>query len=113
MGKPNSLPALFQQLPSSSVRVIGSGNGFTKIVQSHIREQALARMLRSSPMAIFPLLLGHSPPSLSNSGVVSPEWLRVMAGIASEFKTADEQERTTDGKRLWLICTGAGVLHLG
>ena len=75
-----------------------SGNGFTKIVQSHIREQALARMLLSTPMAIFHLLLGHSPPPLCYSGIVGSEWLGVMAGVASEFKTAGERERTTDGK---------------
>jgi len=46
-----------------------------QIVPSHIREQALARMLCSSPMAIFGLLLGRSPPPLSNSGVVGSEWL--------------------------------------
>jgi len=95
-GKPNSLGALFQQLRTSSVRVIGSGNGFTEIFQSPGREQALARMLRSSPMAIFRLLLGHSPPSLSNSGVVGAKWLRVMAGVASKFMTAGERVRTTD-----------------
>jgi len=98
LGKPNSLRALFQHLRTSSVRVIGSGNGFTKIVQSHIREQALARMLCSSPMAIFRLLLGHSPPPFSNCGVVGSEWLGVIAGVAREFKTAGEWERTTDGK---------------
>jgi len=92
-------------------RVIGSGNGFTKIVQSHIREQALARMLHSSPMAIFPLLLGRSPPPLCNSGVVGSEWLGLMAGVASEFKTTSKRERTIDGKRFWLICIGAGVLR--
>jgi len=95
------------------VRVIGLGNRFTKIVQSHIREQALARMLRSSPKAIFRVLLGHSPPPLSNSDVVSSGWLGVMACLVSEFKIAGERERTTDGKRFWLICTGAGVLCQG
>jgi len=70
-------------------------------------------MLRSSPVAIFRLLLGHSPPPLSNSGVVGSEWLGVMAGVGSEFKTAGERERTTDGKQFWLICTGAGVLRQG
>jgi len=94
-------------------RVIGSGNGFTKIVQSHIREQALARMLRSSPVAIFRLLLGRFPPPPSNSGVVGSESLGVIAGVASEFKTAGERDRTTDGNRFWLICTGAGVLCPG
>ena len=62
-------------------------------------------------MAIFRLLLGRSPPPLFNSGVVGSEWLGVMAGVASELKTAGERERTTDGKRFWLIFTGAGVLH--
>jgi len=42
-------------------------------------------------MAIFRLLL-HSPPPLSNSGIVGSEWLAVMAGVASEFKTAGEGE---------------------
>jgi len=64
-------------------------------------------------MAIFRLLLGRSPPPLSNSSVVGSEWLGVIAGVASEFKTAGEQKRTTDGNRFWLICTGAGVLRLG
>jgi len=64
-------------------------------------------------MAIFCLLLGRSPPPFSNSGVVGSEWLGVMAGVASEFKTAGERERTTDGKRFWLVCTGAGILHQG
>ena len=45
---PNSLWASLQHLWTSSVRVIGSGNGFTTIVQSHIRSQALTRMPRSS-----------------------------------------------------------------
>jgi len=61
-------------------------------------------------MAIFCLLLGRSPPPLSNSDVVGSEWLGVMAGVASEFKTAGEREINTDGKRFWLKCTGAGVL---
>jgi len=81
------------------------------IVQSHIRELTLARMLRSSPIAIFLLLLGRSPPLLCNSGAVGSEWLGVMTGVASEFMTAGEHERTTDGKPFWLICTGAGVLR--
>jgi len=109
----NSLRASFQHLRTSLVQVIGFGNGFTKILQSQIREQALARMLRSSPMAIFRLLLGRSPPPLSNSGGVGSEWLGVRAGVASESKTTGEWECTTDGKRFWLICTGAGVLCLG
>jgi len=62
-------------------------------------------------MAIFCLLLGRTLPPLSNFGIVGSEWLGVMAGVASEFKTAGERERTTDGKRFWLICTGAGVLR--
>jgi len=81
------------------------------MVQSHIREPALARMLGSSPIAIFRLLLGRSPPPPSNSGVVGSEWLGVMTGVASEFKTAGEQERTTDGKRFGLISTLTGVLR--
>jgi len=105
LGKHNFLQASFQHLRTSSVRVIGSENGFTKIVQSHIREQAFARMLRSSPMAIFHLLLGCSRPPPSNSGVVGSEWLGVMAGVAMEFKTAGEWERTSDGNPFWLICT--------
>jgi len=113
LGKPNSLRVSFQHLRTSLVRVIGSEKGFTNIVQSHNREQALARMLCSSPMAIFGLLLGRSAPPLSNSSVVGFEWLEVMAGVASEFKTAGEWERTTDGKRFWLISTGAGVLRPG
>ena len=64
-------------------------------------------------MAIFRLLLGHSPPPLSDSGIVGFESLEVMASVASEFKTAGEWERTIDGKSLLLICTGAGVLHPG
>jgi len=47
-------------------------------------------------MAIFRLLLGRSPPPLFNSGVLGSEWLGVMEGIASEFKTGGERERTTD-----------------
>jgi len=64
-------------------------------------------------MAIFRLLLGGSPPPLSNSGVVGSECLGVMAGVASEFKTPGEQERTTDGNRFWLLCTGPVVLRPG
>jgi len=64
-------------------------------------------------MAIFRLLRGRPPAPISNSGIVGSEWLGVMVGVASEFKTADERERTTDGKRFWLICTGAGVLRRG
>ena len=64
-------------------------------------------------MPIFCPLLGHSPPPLSNSGVVGSEWLGGMAGVASEFKTEGEWERTREGKPFWLICTGAGVLRPG
>jgi len=64
-------------------------------------------------MAIFPLLLGRSLSPLSNSSIVGSEWLGVMAGVGSKFKTAGKRERTTDGKRFWLICTGAGVLRPG
>jgi len=56
-------------------------------------------MLDSSPMGILLLLLGLSPPPLSNSGDVGSQWLGVMAGIASELKTAGERERTRDGNR--------------
>ena len=69
-----------------------------KIIQSHIRDQVVARMLRSSPIAIIRLLLGRSLPLLSNSRIVGSEWLGYMAGVVSEFKTPGEQERTTDGK---------------
>jgi len=68
------------------------------LMQSHIREQALARMLHSSTMAIFSLLLGRSPPLLSNSSVVGSEWLGIMAGVASEFRTPGKWEGTRDGK---------------
>jgi len=49
-------------------------------------------------MVIFRLMLGRSPPPFSNSGVVGSEWLGVMAGVASEFKSASEWQITTDGK---------------
>jgi len=61
----------------------------------------------------IPSAAGPLSTSLSNSSVVGSEWLGVMAGVASEFKTAGERERTTDGKRFWLICTWAGVLCPG
>jgi len=64
-------------------------------------------------MAKIRLLWGRSPPPLSNSGFVGSEWLGVMAGVASEFRTAGESERTTDGKQFWLICTGTGILRPG
>jgi len=64
-------------------------------------------------MAIFRLLLGRSLPPLSISGLFGCQWLGVMAGVASEFKTAGGLERTTDGKRFWLICPEAGVLRPG
>jgi len=64
-------------------------------------------------MAIFLLLLGRFPPPLSNSRVVSCEWLGVVAGVATKFKTIGKREKTTEGKRFLLICTGAGVLRPG
>jgi len=111
--KPNSFCASLQHLQTCLVRVIESGNRFTKRVQSPTREPTLARMLRSSPMVIFGRRLCRSLPPLSNSGVVDSEWLAVMAGVASELKTAGKRERTKDGKRFWLIFTGAGVLRPG
>jgi len=51
-------------------------------------------------MAIFRLLLGRSPPPLSNSSVVGSDWLGVRAAVASEFKTAGKWERTTDRKMI-------------
>jgi len=76
------------------------------IVHSHIREQALARMLSSSPIAIFRLVLGRYPPPLLNSSVVGSEWVGVTAGVASQFKTGGAQKRTTNGKPFWLVSTG-------
>jgi len=56
------------------------------IVHSHIRSRALSIMLRSSPVAIFRLLLMCCSSTLCNSGIVGPEWLGVMAGISSSPK---------------------------
>ena len=75
---------------TSSVRVIGSEDGLTKIVRSHIRSLALARMLHSSSVAIFRGLLACCPPPLLNSSIVRSGCLGVIAGIASGFKTVGE-----------------------
>ena len=68
---------------TASVRVIASGNEFTNIVHSHIRSRALSTILRSSPVAIFLPLLVCCSPTLSNSGVVGPQLLGVIAGVSS------------------------------
>jgi len=68
-GKPNLVRGSLQHVRTSSVKVIESGNGLPKIVQSLFRSRDLARMLRSSPVAIFRLLLADCPP-LSNSRTI-------------------------------------------
>jgi len=85
-GKPSSLRASFQHLRTASIRLIASGNGFTNIVHSHIRSRGLSTMLHSSPVAILCLLLVCCSLTLSNLGVVGPEWLRVMTGVSTEPK---------------------------
>jgi len=68
-GKRNLVRAALQHVRTSSVRVIGSGNALTKIIQSYIRLRDLARMVHSSWAAIFRLLLACCPP-LANSRTV-------------------------------------------
>ena len=70
-------------------------------------------MLHSSPIVIFRLLLVHSPPPLSNSGIVGSKWLEVMARVVSEFGTKGNWEGTIDIKPFWLIGTRAGVFCPG
>jgi len=69
------------------------------IIQSQIRLQALSTMLRTSPTAIVPLLLVSCPHVLCISNVVGSEWLGVMAGNYSRFKTFGEQERILGVRR--------------
>ena len=91
---------------------IASGNGFTNIVHSHIRSQALSTMLRSSPVAIFLRLLVCCLPTLSYSAFVGPELLGVIAGVCSRPKAVGGQEGIAGVNRFWLTRTGTGGLCL-
>jgi len=70
-------------------------------------------MLRSSPVALFRRLLVCCSPTLSNSGVVGPELLGVIAGVSSGPKVVGGRERIAGVKRVWLTGTGIGALCLG
>ena len=98
---------------TASVRVIASGNGFTNIVHSYIMSPALSTMLHPSPVAIFHRLLVCCSPTLSNSGVVRPELLGVIAGVSSGPKAVGGRVRIAGVKRFWLTHTGTGALRLG
>jgi len=56
-------------------------------------------MLHSSPVAIFHRLLVCCSPTLSNSGVVGPELLGVIAGVSSEPKMVGGRERIAGVKQ--------------
>jgi len=64
-------------------------------------------------MAILRVLLVCCPPVPGISGVVGSEWLGVMAGVSSQFKTVGERERILGVKRFWLIDTETGAPWLG
>jgi len=70
-------------------------------------------MLRSSPTAIFHLLLVCCPPAPCISGVVGSEWLGVIAGISGWFKTVGERKRILGVKQFLLIDTESGAPRLG